>query len=299
VIVALKAVFLRSSAIYGLLACAALLPGGTTDGVAQFAAGTELVEVYVTVSDSAGHPVTGLPQDAFTVLEDGVPQTITAFAAGSMPLALGVGVDRSFSMTGRPLSLAKAGARRLLDALEPSDQAMVVAVGSRIETLAPLSSDRVRAREVVASLQPWGTSPLGDAVTAAIASVAEGVGRRALALFTDGQERYNASERSTVLDRVRRSRVLIYPVAVGGKPTALLVELAAVSGGRSFEGPDERTVTQAADAMADELRHQYLLGYTPKRGLGAGMGAWRSIRVRISRPQVTVRARDGYFAGAP
>ncbi len=277
----------------------ALAPGVTPDALGQFAAGTDLVEVYVTVSDAAGHPVTGLPQDAFTVLEDGVAQTVTAFAAGSMPLALGVGVDRSFSMAGRPLVVAKAGARRLLDALEPSDQAMVVAIGSRIETLAPLSSARGRAREVVASLQPWGTSPLGDAVTEAIVSVAKGTGRRALALFTDGQERYNASERSTVLDRVRRSRVLIYPVAVGGKPTALLVELAAISGGRSFEGTDERTVARAAEAVADELRHQYLLGYTPKRGLGSGGEAWRSIRVRVSRPQVTIRARDGYFAGEP
>ena len=93
---------------------------------------------------------------------------------------------------------------------------MVVAVGSRVETLMPLSDDRQRAREAVASLTPWGTSPLGDATIAAIASVAEDSGRRALAFFTDGRERYNEAERTAVLDRVRRGSVLVYPVAVGG-----------------------------------------------------------------------------------
>jgi Ca-activated chloride channel family protein len=233
------------------------------------------------------------------VLEDGVPQTVAVFAAGNMPLALGIGVDRSFSMAGQPLTVAKAGARRLLDALEPSDQAMVLAVGSQVETLVPLSAERQRARQVVASLRPWGTSPLGDAVTAAIDSVAHGTGRRALALLTDGQERYNASERAAVLDRVRRSNVLIYPVAVGRKPTPLLVELAVVSGGRSFEARDEQGAARAADRLAGELRHQYLLGYTPKRGLGSRRETWRSIRVRVARPEVAVRARDGYFAGEP
>jgi Ca-activated chloride channel family protein len=175
----------------------------------------------------------------------------------------------------------------------------VVAVGSRVETLVPLSAERQQAREVVSSLTPWGTSPLGDATIAAIASVAEGSGRRALALFTDGRERYNEAARAAVLDRVRRGSVLVYPVAVGGKPTPLLVELAVASGGRSFAARDEREAGRAAEALAEDLRHQYLLGYAPTRPPDQGAEAWRSIRVAVSRPDVTIRARDGYFAGRP
>jgi Ca-activated chloride channel homolog len=266
-------------------------------GRAQFSAATDLVEVYVSVSDSTGRPVTGLPREAFTVHEDGVRQSITTFAAGTMPLALGVAMDRSFSMAGRPLATAKAGALRLLDSLEPGDRTMVVAVGSQVETLVPLSAERQRARQMVSSLTPWGTSPLGDATIAAIARVAEGSGRRALALFTDGRERYNEAERAAVLDRVRRGSVLVYPVAVGGTPTPLLVELAAASGGRSFSARDNREAVRAAAALAEDLRHQYLLGYAPTRPPDQGTEAWRSIRVAVSRPDVTIRARDGYFAG--
>ena len=266
-------------------------------GGAQFSTGTELVEVYVSVSDSSGRPVTGLPRDAFTVEEDGVAQSVTTFAAGTMPLALGLAIDWSFSMAGRPLATAKAGAVRLLDALRPGDRTMVVAVGSQVETLVPLSAERQRARDVVVSLTPWGTSPLGDATIAAIARIAEGSGRRALALFTDGRERYNEADRSAVVDHVRRGRVLVYPIAVGGTPTPLLVELAAASGGRSFRARDDREAARAAEALADDLRHQYLLGYAPQRPLDLGPEAWRSIRVTVSRRDVTVRARDGYFAG--
>ena len=279
----------------GALVTAPLVLSGS--GRSQFSAGTDLVEVYVSVSDSAGRPVMGLPRNAFTVHEDGVLQSVTTFAAGTMPLALGIAVDRSFSMAGRPLVTAKAGALRLLDSLLPGDLTMVIAVGSQVETLVSLSAERQRARQVVASLTPWGTSPLGDATMAAIARVAEGAGRRALVLFTDGRERYNEAERAAVLDRVRRGSVLVYPVAVGGKPTPLLVELAGASGGRSFSARDDRDAVRSAEALAEDLRNQYLLGYAPTRPPDQGEEAWRSIRVTVSRPGVTIRARDGYFAG--
>src|SRR5262245_28983633 len=120
------------AAFFLALAGALAVTGGMLYAIAhpvQFSAGAELVEVYVSVADSAGKPVTGLAREAFTILEDGVPQEVTTFAAGTMPLALGIAVDRSFSMAGRPLSTAKAGAIRLLESLQPGDRTMLVAVG--------------------------------------------------------------------------------------------------------------------------------------------------------------------------
>ena len=68
---------------------------------AQFASGVNLVEVYATVTDRMGEPVAGLTAADFRVAEDGTPQSITAFAAGEFPLAVAIGLDRSFSMGGR------------------------------------------------------------------------------------------------------------------------------------------------------------------------------------------------------
>ena len=65
---------------------------------AQFTSGVNLVEVYATVTDRQGEPVTGLTAGRFPVSEDGARQTITTFAAGEFPLAVAIGLDRSFSM---------------------------------------------------------------------------------------------------------------------------------------------------------------------------------------------------------
>ncbi len=80
---------------------------------AQFASTTEVVEVYATVTDQEGQPATGLTADAFTVLEDGVAQPVSVFAAGEFPLTVAIVLDRSFSMAAKGLETARAGARRL------------------------------------------------------------------------------------------------------------------------------------------------------------------------------------------
>jgi Ca-activated chloride channel homolog len=102
----------------------------------QFATTVEVVEVYASVTDARGEPLTGLSQDQFTVREDGAIQTISTFTQGDFPLSVAVGVDRSWSMAGERLALAKAGARTLLAELRPEDQAMVVAIGGSVDIVA-------------------------------------------------------------------------------------------------------------------------------------------------------------------
>ena len=97
---------------------------------AQFTSGVNLVEVYVTVTDQRGAPVRDLTAADVRIREDGSPQTISAFTAGEFPLAVAVGLDRSFSMgAGRTsrLDTAKSAARAFIDALKPADQVMVIA----------------------------------------------------------------------------------------------------------------------------------------------------------------------------
>jgi hypothetical protein len=87
-----------------LVSCAAAVVLGANE---QFASEVQTVEVYATVTDEKGGPVTGLHQADFQIHEDGQPQEITTFAAGEFPLTLALGVDRSWSMAGRPLQVAK------------------------------------------------------------------------------------------------------------------------------------------------------------------------------------------------
>ena len=122
----------------------------------QFAARTELVEVYATVTDDGGRFVTDIGRDEFTVLEDGVPQPLTTFADGEQPVSIALAVDRSWSMANGSLDAARRGGRDLLRELGDQDRVMLVAIGSEVEVPVPLTNDRR------ASIPPCRRSIPGD-----------------------------------------------------------------------------------------------------------------------------------------
>ena len=262
---------------------------------AQFTSGVNLVEVYATVTDRQGGPVTGLAATDFAVSEDGTRQAITAFAAGEFPLAVAIGLDRSFSMGDKSnrLGVAKSAARTFVGALRKSDQVMVVAIGGEIDVAAPLTADHGAVLAAIDRLDAWGTTPLYDAALAALDAIQSAGGRRALVLLSDGTDRYSDMAAADLVDQARRRDVLIYPIALGRARPPIFAELAAATGGRSFHAPEPRDLAPAMTAIARELRFQYLLGYVPSRA--ASDAGWHAIDVTVDRPEMRVRAREGYF----
>ena len=265
--------------------------------VPAFSSSVQLVEVYATVTDAKGELVTGLRQSDFDVLEDGRPQEVSAFAAGEFPLTVALGVDRSFSMAGEPLRLAKLASQAFLRELKPSDRSMVVAIGNQADVIAPLSADRVSQARAISALDAWSTTALHDALFATLDRLEPETGRQAIVVFSDGTDRYSEHTAADVLERARRSNALIYPIALGKVRSSLLSELAVLTGGRSFQLRDARELEKTLATIARELRYQYLLGYTPAKSIEKGVRAWRSIEVKVkaSRPGLRVRARDGYM----
>jgi Ca-activated chloride channel homolog len=261
----------------------------------QFTSGVNLVEVYASVTDMQGNPVTGLTQADFELRENGEPQAIANFTAGDFPLSVAVAIDRSFSVAGTKLSLAKAAGQTFLAELRAQDEAMIIAIGSQVDVIAPLSTDRTSQRNAMERLDAFGTTGLHDAIIHAIDAVQPAKGRRALLVLSDGDDRYSQATVTDVLDRARRSDVMVFPIALGRTRPPLFAELATLTGGRSAHATDADTLTQTMRAIARELRWQYLLGYTPTRPPAAGSNEWRSISVRIKRPDAKVRARDGYL----
>src|SRR5258706_65529 len=117
----------------------------------------------------------------------------------------------------------------------PQDQSMIVGIGSEVEVLAPLSSDRPAQMRALSALAPWGTTGLHDALLQSIDAIQAAKGRRALLLLSDGSDRYSTATAAEALDRARGADVMIYPIAIGGARPALFAELAALTGGRSFQ----------------------------------------------------------------
>jgi len=275
-----------------------LLAGGIRAdlyGSAQFASGVSLVEVYATVTDSKGLPVTGLGAADFRITEDGVQQSISVFTAGEFPLAVAIGLDRSFSMSRDSLAGAVSAAGRFVRSLRGGDQVLLLAIGSQTDVVAPLSADRRAVLAALDRIDRWGTTPLYDAVVSAVDAIQPATGRRALVLISDGTDRYSQTTAGETIRTVRQKDVLVYPIALGRKRPEIFAELATVTGGRSFVAADAGQLDKALVAIGDELRFQYLLGYAPAKAASERPG-WRGIDVSVARPGVTVRAREGYVA---
>jgi len=265
---------------------------------AQFSSGVQLIEVYATVTDANGELVMGLRQSDFQVFENDRPQEISAFAAGEFPLTVALGVDRSFSMAGEPLRLAKLASQSFLKQLKPGDRSMVVAIGNNAEVIAPLSTDRAAQTQAIAALDAWSTTSLNDAVIVALDRLEPEKGRQALIVFSDGADRYSEATSGQVLMRARRSQALVYPITMGKTRVPAAVELATLTGGRSFVLRDAKELERTLTTIARELRYQYLIGYVPSPAPKPGMHEWRAIRVTVKTPAtgLRVRARDGYTA---
>ena len=265
--------------------------------VPAFTSGVQLVEVYATVTDAKGELVTGLRQSDFEVFEGGAPQEVTAFAAGEFPLTVALGVDRSFSMAGEPLRLAKLASQAFLRELKPDDRSMVVAIGNQADVIAPLSADRASQARAISELDAWSTTALHDALISTLDRLEPEPGRQAIVVFSDGTDRYSEHKAAEVMERARRSNALIYPIAFGKARPAMLSELAVLTGGRSFLLRDARELEKTLATIAHELRYQYLLGYTPSKPITRGLREWRSLKVMVkaTRAGLRVRARDGYM----
>jgi Ca-activated chloride channel family protein len=254
------------------------------------------VEVFASVTGADGRPIRGLTRDDFTVLEDDVPQRIATFGDGEAPAAVALAVDRSFSMRDRALAMARSASRAFVAALKPADRAMLISISGQVEVLAPLGTDRTPLLIALDALDPWSTTALNDAVIRSLDLMDREAGRRAVVLLSDGVDRYSEASAGDVVDRARASDVLLYPVALGRSRPGLFVELATVTGGRSFHVPNGGDLQSALREVAEDLRNQYLIGYEPSGSSPREDVEWHTITVRVTRPGVRVRARSGYRA---
>jgi Ca-activated chloride channel family protein len=278
-----------------LLAILALTSATTAEVThAQFATRVNQVEVYASVTDASGRPVKDLPREAFSIFEDDKPQEISAFVAGDFPASVALAIDRSASMAGRPLNTARTAGRAFIASLRQEDRAMLIGISSEVEVLAPLSADKSPIYKALDGLDPWSATSLHDALIRSLDLLEGETGRRAIVVLSDGEDRYSEATAAAVLDRARRSDVLIYPIAIGRNRAPLFAELAAISGGRSFHLRDVRELQVTLRTIADDIRSQYLIGYAPADAWSTEEAEWRSITVRVNRADLRVRARSGY-----
>jgi len=257
----------------------------------------DAVQVTVTVTDAGGRFVSGLPAEAFHVREDGVPQQVNAFLNEEIPLELVVALDVSQSMTAA-IPVLKTSSKAFLSALRPSDQVTLLAFNDNIFTLARRSTDPSGRVKAVDRLAPWGGTALYDVVLTALNLVGRQPGRRALVVFSDGEDQSSVATLPQVHERLERSDAVVYTIGLGrgSRENALkdiLEKIATSSGGRAFMTERIEKLERAFSQILDELGHQYLVAYAPSNTRRDG--AWRKIEVEVDGGY-SVRARQGYRA---
>jgi Ca-activated chloride channel family protein len=257
----------------------------------------EAIQVTVTVSDDAGRFVAGIPRPSFRVFEDGKPQPITYFTSEDVPLELIVAVDISGSMTTAMPKLKKA-VKEFLVAVPPKDQVSLLGFNDSVFALTRKTTDPLDRVKAVDRLAPWGATALYDVIVRAVDMLGKQVGRKALVVFSDGEDQGSHVSIDDVERKLQASDVTLYMIAQGRGISQdylrkTMQRLTVPTGGRTFTTDSIDQLHSAFEELLDELSNQYLLGYqptNPKRD-----DTWREIRVQVDG-HPNVRARQGYRA---
>jgi Ca-activated chloride channel family protein len=269
----------------------------------SFRGRVDTVMVTVTVTDNTGRLITGLARDDFEIFEDSAPQAITQFSDQRVPVSLGVLLDGSDSMRGRPIVDARSAVDRFVGALlEPDDEAFVAAFNHLPRMVAPWTRPPRSLTGKLEALQPSGSTAIYDALVAAAPLFDRRVHTRAaLVVISDGAD--TASDRTLQQARavLRRTDPFVYAIAIdeasGLASTRVnadaLREITGPSGGYTEVVDSADDLGPATERIADELNKQYTLGYVPTRPPDGG---WREIRVRVKDRGYFTRARRGYYA---
>lgn len=261
-----------------------------------------IVMMNAAVTDASGKAVTGLKQTLFRVFEDGVEQPIETFTSEETPFAAVILLDTSGSMENR-VTLARAAAIQFLDGLRGEDFAAIYNFDSKVEMVQDFSNSRVM-RDQVFDLKSYGMTVLNDAVfTAAEVLAKRPEKRRAIILLSDGADTMSKRSAEKALHAALVAGATVYTVDMSainynGKDRVqnqtILKNFAEKTGGRFVATPGGLAMRDAFKQIVEELGGQYTIAYQPTNTKKDGK--WRSIELRVAKPNLSIRTRKGYKA---
>ena len=295
--------------------------GGDGDEVVKVE--TNLITIPVSVFDRHGLYIPNLKKEDFKIFEEGKEQQIEYFGTSEKPFTVILLLDTSPS-TEYAIDEIREAATAFVHQLKPQDKVMVVEFDGNVHVLTEATGDRPTIYKAIKRADFGGGTALYDAVSFSLTKRLNAVaGRKAIVLFTDGVDTMSSkASYDTTLALAEEADSLIFPIyyntysstradaidiwgppppgttareyAVGKK---YLEELAAYTGGRVFR-PEATPggLTAAFEGIAEELRRQYNIGYIPSED--GKPGQRRTIKVRVNRPNLVLRARDSYIVGA-
>jgi VWFA-related protein len=282
----------------------------------------DVVSILASVRDKKNALIPNLEKQDFTVLEDGKPQTIKYFTKESdLPLTIGLLVDVSRSQENLIDIERRAADQFFRQVLKKKDIAFLISFGEESELLQDYTgsprllleglnqlrvssgSSGIHPGPVPTISQPRGTV-LFDAIYLAANEKLKGeVGRKVIVVITDGVDQGSKLTRSQAIEAAQKADAVIYSIdyedpryhgMFGPSGDADLKRMSDETGGHVYKVDRKNTLDLVFKELQDEMRSQYMIGYTPTNE--AKDGGYRHLEIRTSNKDLRVQARKGYYA---
>ncbi len=241
------------------------------------------LSALVTVSDSAGRPVTGLRADSFTVQVDGQPVSGTSIdtsADSAMPLGMVLVMDISNTMSPTSISGSKDAFTQLIRSLRPSDEATLVTISTAVTQVVKPTSDQTALIVGVNGVVPRGRTALYAAVVQSVDyAKAAPQPQKVIVLVTEGGGRVGEEfggasgliSRTMALNAAATGGAPLFVVGIGKEADVTFLQaLADNSGGQYISASNGSEVSQLYTRLSDRLRLQYNLKVALPEGLATG-----------------------------
>lgn len=281
---------------------------------ATFSSGIQVVNILATVRDRGEQFVRNLTKDDFSILEDGRPEVIRYFSAETnLPLTIGLLVDTSTSQE-KVLNAERGASFRFIDSVlrENVDHVFLMDFDINVKTMQRLTNSRADLQESLRMVntptreelrsQYGGGTLLFDAVSDACKEVMnKQQGRKALIILSDGGDNGSNATLASAVQEAQRANTLIYTILFtkGGFGRSIgkrnMLRLAEQTGGSYFEVTKKLTIDQVFANIQQDLRSQYSIGFVSDKP--AQVSEFRKLQLTTKRPELTVHARDRYWAG--
>jgi len=271
----------------------------------------KLVNVFATVTNAGGQPVSSLKQDDFQLFEDGFPQQIAVFHRESeLPLSIVVAIDTSLSTRG-DLKLELESARRFAHTiLRPIDGLSLFQFSEIVDQLTPFTADMRTIDHGINRVHPGAATALYDTLYLGSDALQERRGRKVMVVITDGGDTVSKTSYQEAIRECQEAEVILYSIIIvpiensagrdiGGEHA--LITLARDTGGKYFYASGMEQLDAAFRQISDELRTQYLIAYYPSRRVADS--DYRRIEIKINPAtkdypdpaELSVRHRTGYY----
>jgi Ca-activated chloride channel family protein len=281
-------------------------PESGDSGVFVFRKQVEEVVLHATVIDDKQRIVTNLEKAAFTVYEDGHPQTITSFRHEDIPVAMGIVVDNSGSMREKRQKV-NAAALNLVRSSNPSDEVFVVNFNDEYYLDQDFTANINKLKEGLDKIEARGGTALYDAMVASADHLKQNakLEKKVIFVVTDGEDNASSESLEQAVKRLQaEGGPTVYAIGVLGdeehpkRAKRALEVMSERTGGIAFFPKTLDEADAISRSVAHDIRNQYTIGYkptTPKK-----QGGYRAVKVDAKSRgygKLVVRTKSGYYAG--